>query len=146
MSHALPSKKPAERGAACERDEVERPAIQRGLVGRGCRRSRLGYPDVELTNYHVDALAARFITAPDSLDVVVASNLFGDILTDLGGHSRARSALPAGQPQPRARLPSCSSRSTARLPTSGGPPGIANPMAAIWAGALMLEHLGEQEA
>src|SRR6185312_9443320 len=43
------------------------------------------YPDVTVTSYHVDALAARFVTAPDTLDVVVGSNLFGDILTDLGG-------------------------------------------------------------
>ncbi|HEU4671728.1 MAG TPA: isocitrate/isopropylmalate family dehydrogenase, partial [Candidatus Limnocylindrales bacterium] len=53
------------------------------------------YPDVEVTPYHVDALAARFVTAPESLDVVVGSNLFGDILTDLGGALQGSLGLPA---------------------------------------------------
>ena len=64
------------------------------------------YPDVELTKYHVDALAARFVTAPDSLDVVVGSNLFGDILTDLGGALQGSLGLPGWrQPQSGAPLP-----------------------------------------
>jgi len=65
------------------------------------------FPDVELTKYHVDALAARFVTAPDSLDVVVGSNLFGDILTDLGGALQGSLGLPAGANlNPERRFPS----------------------------------------
>jgi tartrate dehydrogenase/decarboxylase/D-malate dehydrogenase len=104
------------------------------------------YPDVELTRYHVDALAARFITAPDSLDVVVASNLFGDILTDLGGALQGSLGLPAGANlNPERRFPSMFEPIHGSAPDLAGR-GVANPMAAIWAGALMLEHLHEQEA
>jgi tartrate dehydrogenase/decarboxylase/D-malate dehydrogenase len=104
------------------------------------------YPDVELTKYHVDALAARFVTAPDSLDVVVGSNLFGDILTDLGGALQGSLGLPAGANlNPERRFPSMFE------PIHGSAPdianrGIANPMAAVWAGAMMLDHLGQPEA
>jgi tartrate dehydrogenase/decarboxylase/D-malate dehydrogenase len=106
----------------------------------------LEYPDVELTKYHVDALAARFITAPQSLDVVVASNLFGDILTDLGGALQGSLGLPAGANlNPERRFPSMFEPIHGSAPDLAGR-GVANPMAAIWAGALMLEHLGEQDA
>ncbi len=106
----------------------------------------LGYPDVELTKYHVDALAARFITAPESLDVVVASNLFGDILTDLGGALQGSLGLPAGANLNPERLhPSMFEPIHGSAPDLAGR-GVANPMAAIWAGAMMLEHLGELEA
>ena len=104
------------------------------------------FPDVELTKYHVDALAARFVTAPDSLDVVVGSNLFGDILTDLGGALQGSLGLPAGANlNPERRFPSMFEPIHGSAPDIAGQ-GIANPMAAVWAGALMLEHLGEQEA
>ena len=104
------------------------------------------FPDVELTKYHVDALAARFVTAPDSLDVVVGSNLFGDILTDLGGALQGSLGLPAGANlNPERRFPSMFEPIHGSAPDIAGR-GIANPMAAIWAGALMLEHLGEQQA
>ena len=104
------------------------------------------FPDVELTKYHVDALAARFVTAPDSLDVVVGSNLFGDILTDLGGALQGSLGLPAGANlNPERRFPSMFEPIHGSAPDLAGQ-GIANPMAAVWAGALMLEHLGEQEA
>ena len=75
------------------------------------------YPDVALSKYHVDALAARFITAPDTLDVVVGSNLFGDILTDLGGALQGSLGLPAGANHPGRRA-----RSASRWPahTSAG--------------------------
>ena len=104
------------------------------------------YPDVELARYHVDALAARFITAPESLDVVVASNLFGDILTDLGGALQGSLGLPAGANlNPERRFPSMFEPIHGSAPDIAGR-GVANPMAAIWAGALMLDHLGEEEA
>jgi tartrate dehydrogenase/decarboxylase/D-malate dehydrogenase len=106
----------------------------------------LEYPDVELTRYHVDALAARFITAPESLDVVVASNLFGDILTDLGGALQGSLGLPAGANlNPERLYPSMFEPIHGSAPDLAGR-GVANPMAAIWAGAMMLEHLGELEA
>jgi tartrate dehydrogenase/decarboxylase/D-malate dehydrogenase len=102
------------------------------------------YPDVTVANYHVDALAARMITHPESLDVVVGSNLFADILTDLGGALQGSLGLAA----------SANLNPTARLgppmfePVHGSAPdiegrGVANPIAAFWAGALMMEHLGQ---
>jgi tartrate dehydrogenase/decarboxylase/D-malate dehydrogenase len=105
------------------------------------------YPDVQVANYHVDALAARMITHPESLDVVVGSNLFADILTDLGGALQGSLGLAA----------SANLNPTQRLgppmfePVHGSAPdiagrGIANPIAAIWTAALMMEHLGEREA
>ena len=114
------------------------------------REVAAGYPDVQVSNYHVDALAARLITQPESLDVVVASNLFADILTDLAGALQGSLGLAAS-----ANLnPTASLRANERLgppmfePVHGSAPdiagrGIANPMAAIWTSALMLEHLGE---
>jgi tartrate dehydrogenase/decarboxylase/D-malate dehydrogenase len=104
------------------------------------------YPDVTLSKYHVDALAARFIIAPDSLDVVVGSNLFGDILTDLGGALQGSLGLPAGANlNPERRYPSMFEPIHGSAPDIAGQ-GIANPMAATWSVALMLEHLGEVEA
>jgi len=104
------------------------------------------YPDVELTKYHVDAIAARFVMAPESLDVVVASNLFGDILTDLGaaiqgglGYAASANINPAGG------VPSMFEPVHGSAPDIAGA-GIANPIATIWSGALMLRHLGEDEA
>lgn len=104
------------------------------------------YPDVALTPYHVDALAARFVTAPETLDVVVGSNLFGDILTDLGGALQGSLGLPASANlNPERRHPSMFEPVHGSAPRRAGQ-GVANPMATIWAGALMLEHLGETEA
>ena len=104
------------------------------------------YPDVTVTPYHVDALAARFVTAPDTLDVVVGSNLFGDILTDLGGALQGSLGLPASANlNPERRHPSMFEPVHGSAPRRAGQ-GVANPMATIWAGKLMLEHLGETEA
>ena len=104
------------------------------------------YPDVALTSYHVDALSARFVTAPDLLDVVVASNLFGDIITDLGGALQGSMGLPAGANlNPERKYPSMFEPIHGSAPGRAGQ-GTANPMATIWAGAMMLEHLGETEA
>ena len=100
------------------------------------------YPDVEVTNYHVDALAARFVTAPETLDVVVGSNLFGDILTDLGGALQGSLGLPASANLNPERLhPSMFEPVHGSAPGRAGQ-GVANPMAAVWAAALMLDHLG----
>lgn len=104
------------------------------------------YPDVEVTSYHVDALAARMIMVPDSLDVVVASNLFGDILTDMGAAIQGGLGFAASANiNPDRSFPSMFE------PVHGSAPdiahlGTANPIAAIWSSAMMLEHLGEQQA
>jgi tartrate dehydrogenase/decarboxylase / D-malate dehydrogenase len=104
------------------------------------------YSDVRLTSYHADALAARFVTAPETLDVVVASNLFGDILTDLGGALQGSLGLPASANlNPERVHPSMFEPVHGSAPGRAGQ-GVANPMAAIWAGALLLQHLGEAEA
>ncbi|MEJ2037192.1 MAG: tartrate dehydrogenase, partial [Maritimibacter sp.] len=104
------------------------------------------YPDVEVTQYHIDAIAARMVMAPDSLDVVVASNLFGDILTDLGAAIQGGLGFAASANiNPDRNAPSMFE------PVHGSAPdiahlGTANPIAAIWSGAMMLDHLGEGEA
>jgi tartrate dehydrogenase/decarboxylase / D-malate dehydrogenase len=109
------------------------------------------YPEVTVSNYHVDALAARMITQPESLDVVVASNLFADILTDLGGALQGSLGLAASanlnpNPDPAARLgPPMFEPVHGSAPDIAGR-GIANPIAAIWTAALMMKHLGEPAA
>jgi len=104
------------------------------------------YPDVEVTSYHVDALAARMIMAPESLDVVVASNLFGDILTDIGAAIQGGLGYAAS-----ANINPDRSAPSMFEPVHGSAPdiahlGIANPIATIWSGAMMLDHLGEKAA
>jgi tartrate dehydrogenase/decarboxylase/D-malate dehydrogenase len=104
------------------------------------------YPDVEVTSYHIDAMAARMVMAPESLDVVVASNLFGDILTDLGAAIQGGLGFAAS-----ANINPDRSAPSMFEPVHGSAPdiahlGIANPIAAIWSGAMMLEHLGESGA
>jgi len=105
-----------------------------------------GFPDVELTSYLVDAAAARMVTEPASLDVVVASNLYADILTDLGAALQGSLGLAASANlDPSRRHPSLFEPVHGSAPQIAGR-GIANPMATVWASALMLEHLGEREA
>jgi tartrate dehydrogenase/decarboxylase/D-malate dehydrogenase len=102
------------------------------------------YPDVTLRKYHVDALAARMITHPQTLDVVVASNLFGDILTDIGSAiSGSLGVAPGGNINPDRTTPSMFEPIHGSAPDIAGK-GIANPIAAIWAGAMMLDHLGQR--
>lgn len=104
------------------------------------------YPDVMTEKYHVDALAAAFITKPESFDVVVGSNLFADILTDLGGALQGSLGMPASANlNPEKRHPSMFEPVHGSAPDIAGR-GIANPIAAVWAGAMMLEHLGEPAA
>ncbi|MFN3430222.1 MAG: tartrate dehydrogenase, partial [Candidatus Sericytochromatia bacterium] len=104
------------------------------------------YPAVTVKKYHVDALAARMITHPESLDVIVASNLFGDILTDLGGALQGSLGLPASANlDPEKRFPSMFEPVHGSAPDIMGR-GIANPMGTVWAGVMMLEHLGEAAA
>jgi tartrate dehydrogenase/decarboxylase/D-malate dehydrogenase len=104
------------------------------------------FPDVELRKYHVDALCARMVTHPQTLDVIVASNLFGDILTDLGSAiSGSLGVAPGGNINPERTTPSMFEPIHGSAPDIAGK-GIANPLAAIWAGAMMLDHLGERAA
>ncbi|MFH2040425.1 MAG: tartrate dehydrogenase [Chloroflexota bacterium] len=109
-------------------------------------RLALEFPEVQIEKWHVDAMAARFITNPDTLDVVVASNLFGDILTDVGGAIHGGLGIsPSGNLNPEHKYPSMFE------PVHGSAPDIygkriANPVAMVWAGAMMLDFLGEKAA
>jgi tartrate dehydrogenase/decarboxylase/D-malate dehydrogenase len=106
---------------------------------------RQDYPSVEYRKYHVDALAARMVTHPQTLDVMVASNLFGDILTDIGSAiSGSLGIAPGANINPERRFPSMFEPIHGSAPDIAGK-GIANPIGAIWAGALMLDHLGHRD-
>jgi len=101
------------------------------------------FPDVKLQKYHVDALCARMVTHPQTLDVIVASNLFGDILTDIGSAiSGSLGVGPGGNINPERTTPSMFEPIHGSAPDIAGK-GVANPIAAIWAGAMMVGHLGE---
>ena len=132
---------------AGERDQVERAAARDGAVGRSRRRRREGFSATSsCRKYHVDALAARMVTHPQTLDVIVASNLFGDILTDIGSAiSGSLGVAPGGNINPERTTPSMFEPIHGSAPDIAGK-GIANPIAAIWAGAMMLDHLGERAA
>jgi len=104
------------------------------------------FPQVEYRAYHIDALAARMVTHPESLDVIVASNLFGDILTDLGAALTGSLGLaPGANLDPTHQWPSMFEPIHGSAPDIAGQ-GIANPIGTIWAGALMLDHLGASAA
>jgi tartrate dehydrogenase/decarboxylase/D-malate dehydrogenase len=104
------------------------------------------FPHIELKKYHVDALCARMVTHPHTLDVIVASNLFGDILTDIGSAiSGSLGVGPGGNINPDRTTPSMFEPIHGSAPDIAGK-NIANPTAAIWAGAMMLDHLGERAA
>ncbi len=104
------------------------------------------YPEVEATPYHIDALAARFVLDPASLDVVVASNLFGDILSDLGAAVAGSIGIaPSANLNPEGDYPSMFEPVHGSAPDIAGKD-IANPIGQIWSGAMMLEHLGHIEA
>jgi tartrate dehydrogenase/decarboxylase / D-malate dehydrogenase len=110
-------------------------------VAEGVRAS---YPSVEFRKYLVDALAARMITHPQTLDVMVTSNLFGDILTDIGSAiSGSLGIAPGANINPERTHPSMFEPIHGSAPDIAGK-GIANPIGAIWAGALMLDHLGQR--
>jgi tartrate dehydrogenase/decarboxylase/D-malate dehydrogenase len=110
------------------------------------RETAMNYPDVPWRSILVDALSALMVLHPEYLDVVVASNLFGDILTDLGGALQGSLGLPASANlNPERSYPSMFEPVHGSAPDIAGR-GIANPFATIWAGSLMLDHLGEHEA
>ena len=106
---------------------------------------RKDYPSVQYQKYHVDALAARMVTHPQTIDVIVASNMFGDILTDIGSAiSGSLGIAPGANIDPERRYPSMFEPIHGSAPDIAGK-GIANPIGAIWAGALMLDHLGHRD-
>ncbi|MFF4026068.1 MULTISPECIES: tartrate dehydrogenase [Nocardia] len=104
------------------------------------------YPDVETRQMHVDALAAEIVLHPDRLDVIVGSNLFGDILSDLAAAVTGGLGLaPSGNINPAREAPSMFEAVHGSAPDIAGM-GIADPVAQILAGAMMLDHLGESAA
>jgi tartrate dehydrogenase/decarboxylase/D-malate dehydrogenase len=104
------------------------------------------YPGIRWDKYHIDILTANFVLHPDWFDVVVASNLFGDILSDLGPACTGTIGIaPAGNINPEGKFPSLFEPVHGSAPDIAGQ-GIANPIGQIWSGAMMLNHLGEREA
>ena len=104
------------------------------------------YPDVRTSQYHIDILTAHFVQHPDWFDVVVASNLFGDILSDLGPAIAGSIGIaPGGNINPEKEFPSMFEPVHGSAPDIAGK-GIANPIAQIWTGAMMLDHLGHEDA
>jgi tartrate dehydrogenase/decarboxylase/D-malate dehydrogenase len=103
------------------------------------------YPDIEKEQFHIDILCAHFVQRPDSFDVVVASNLFGDILSDLGPALVGGMGIaPGANLNPEKDFPSMFEPVHGSAPDIAGK-GIANPIACFWTAAMMLDHLGEEE-
>jgi tartrate dehydrogenase/decarboxylase / D-malate dehydrogenase len=104
------------------------------------------YPGITTDKFHIDILCAHFVGKPDYFDVVVGSNLFGDILSDLGPAVVGGIGIaPSGNINPAGDMPSMFEPVHGSAPDIAGQ-GIANPIAQIWSGAMMLEHLGHTEA
>ncbi len=104
------------------------------------------YPAVKTDQYHIDILTAHFVRHPDWFDVVVASNLFGDILSDLGPAVVGSIGIaPSANINPEAEFPSMFEPVHGSAPDIYGK-GIANPIGQVWSGAMMLDHLGERDA
>ena len=104
------------------------------------------YPDIKLDKFHIDILTAHFVQRPDFFDVVVASNLFGDILSDLGPACTGTIGIaPSANLNPDRKYPSLFEPVHGSAPDIAGR-GLANPIGQIWCGAMMLEFLGYKEA
>jgi len=104
------------------------------------------YPQVKLDKFHIDILTAHFVQRPDFFDVVVASNLFGDILSDLGPACTGTIGIaPSANLNPSREMPSLFEPVHGSAPDIAGK-GIANPIGQIWCGAMMLEFLGYKDA
>jgi tartrate dehydrogenase/decarboxylase/D-malate dehydrogenase len=105
-----------------------------------------GYPDIKTDQFHIDILTAHFVRNPDWFDVVVGSNLFGDILSDLGPAVTGTIAIaPGGNINPERDFPSMFEPVHGSAPDIAGQ-NISNPIGQIWSGAMMLEHLGHKDA
>jgi len=104
------------------------------------------YPDVRTDQYHIDILTAHFVRNPSRFDVVVGSNLFGDILSDLGPAVTGTIGIaPSANINPEREFPSMFEPVHGSAPDIAGK-GIANPIGQIWSGAMMLDHLDHQDA
>jgi tartrate dehydrogenase/decarboxylase/D-malate dehydrogenase len=104
------------------------------------------YPDIKTDQYHIDILCAHFVAHPDWFDVVVGSNLLGDILSDLGPAVAGSIGIaPAANINPEREFPSMFEPVHGSAPDIAGK-GIANPIGQVWSGAMMLDHLGQGEA
>ena len=104
------------------------------------------YPEVRTDQYHIDGLTIQMVLNPDRFDVIVASNLFGDIISDLGPATAGTIGIAAsGNINPERTAPSIFEPVHGSAPDIAGRR-IANPLATIWSGALMLEHLGHRQA
>ena len=104
------------------------------------------YPGIKADSFHIDILAAHFVQRPQHFDVVVASNLFGDILSDLGSACAGTIGIaPSANINPERQYPSMFEPVHGSAPDIAGR-NVANPIGQIWSGAMMLEHLGYAEA
>ncbi len=104
------------------------------------------YPEVEVSQYHIDIMTAHFVQHPDWFDVVVGSNLFGDILSDLGPACAGGIGIaPSANLNPEKRFPSMFEPVHGSAPDIAGK-GIANPIATLWTAQMMLDFLGEEKA
>jgi len=104
------------------------------------------YPEIRVDKYHIDILTAQFVMNPHWFDVVVASNLFGDILSDLGPACTGTIAIaPSANINPEGAYPSLFEPVHGSAPDIAGK-GVANPIGMIWSGAMMLEHFGHADA
>ena len=109
-------------------------------------RMKKNYPDIQTDQFHIDILTARFVLTPELFDVVVASNLFGDILSDLGPACTGTIGIaPSANINPENKFPSLFEPVHGSAPDIAGK-GIANPVGQIWSGAMMLDYLGEKKA
>ncbi|MDJ0776911.1 MAG: tartrate dehydrogenase [Gammaproteobacteria bacterium] len=104
------------------------------------------YPEIEVDKYHIDILVSHFVNRPEIFDVVVGSNLFGDILSDLGpGVTGTIGIAPSANINPEREFPSMFEPVHGSAPDIAGQ-GIANPIGQIWTAAMMLAHLGQRDA
>ena len=104
------------------------------------------YPEIDLDKYHIDILVSHFVNKPEIFDVVVGSNLFGDILSDLGpGVTGTIGIAPSANINPPGEFPSMFEPVHGSAPDIAGQ-GIANPIGQIWSAAMMLEHFGHRDA
>ncbi len=109
------------------------------------REMQKQYPNIDVDSFHIDILCAHFVTRPEYFDVVVGSNLFGDILSDLGPACTGTIAIaPSANINPERTFPSMFEPVHGSAPDIYGK-GIANPLGTVWAGAMMLDHLGYPE-
>ena len=106
----------------------------------------INYPNIDLDKYHIDILVSHFVNKPEIFDVVVGSNLFGDILSDLGpGITGTIGIAPSANINPERNYPSMFEPVHGSAPDIAGQ-GIANPIGQIWSAAMMLDHLGHSDA